>query len=60
MTRFFFLIPLLLCIGWWFYLRKNGWTIEQGKKGFFYIIGLTVVVILFYAVMYFVNHQLYQ
>lgn len=57
MIRFFFLLPLLLCVLWWLYLRKNGWTIEQGKKGFFYIIGLTSVVIAFYGVMYLVNHS---
>lgn len=57
MIRFFFLLPLLLCVLWWLYLRQNGWTIEQGKKGFFYIIGLTSVVIAFYGVMYLVNHS---
>lgn len=58
MIKFFFIIPLLLCLGWWTYLRHNDWSLEQGKKGFFYIIGLSVVVSLFYLVMYVLNHYL--
>lgn len=58
MVKFFFLIPLLLCLAWLAYLRQNDWTIEQGKKGFLYIIGLSLVVIVFYILMYFLNHYL--
>ncbi|NVK24552.1 MAG: hypothetical protein HWE10_06470 [Gammaproteobacteria bacterium] len=58
MIKFFFIVPLLLCILWWAYLRQNDWTIEQGKKGFYYIIGLSGVVSLFYLLMYVLNHYL--
>ncbi len=56
MIRLVFLLPLLLCYLWWLYLRKNGWTIEQGKQGFFYIIGLSGVIGGFYFLMYQINH----
>jgi hypothetical protein len=57
MIKFFFLIPTLLCIGWFLYLQQNNWTIEEGKKGFIYIIGLSLVVIIFYSLMYLLNHS---
>jgi len=59
MIKLFTLLPLLLCLLWWMYLRQNNWTIEQGKKGFYYIIGLSAVIGLFYILMYFLNHYLY-
>lgn len=59
MIRFFFLVPLLLCIFWWLYLRKNNWTIEQGKQGFFYIIGLSAIVMAFYGIVYLFDAQLF-
>ncbi|CUA84590.1 hypothetical protein [Pseudidiomarina woesei] len=37
MTRFLFLIPLLLSVIWLIYLRINGWSLKQGLKGFIYI-----------------------
>lgn len=37
MTRFLFLIPLLLSVLWFVYLRLNGWSLRQGLKGFIYI-----------------------
>ncbi|SFV23599.1 hypothetical protein [Pseudidiomarina donghaiensis] len=37
MTRFLFLIPLLLSVIWLVYLRVNGWSLKQGLKGFIYI-----------------------
>ena len=36
MTRLF-LLPLLVCIGWWLFLHYNGLSIKQGAKGFYAI-----------------------
>ena len=58
MVKLFFILPLLLCLAWWTYLRQNNWTLEQGKKGFYYIIGLSLVVSVFYLVMYVLNHYI--
>ncbi|MDX3774666.1 hypothetical protein QE250_11120 [Chromatiaceae bacterium AAb-1] len=34
MVRLLFLVPLIMFIGWYIYLNKNGWSIRQGWKGF--------------------------
>ena len=54
--RFLFLIPILLCFAWWVYLRANDWTIEQGKKGFMYIIGFSLFIGAFFTLMLFVTN----
>ena len=56
MVRLIFLLPLLLCFIWWRYLVANGWSVEQGKKGFYYIIGLSGVIAAFFTLMYALNH----
>lgn len=33
-----FLIPILLCILWFAYLRSRGYSIKQGQQGFIYIL----------------------
>ncbi|WP_240223707.1 hypothetical protein [Rheinheimera hassiensis] len=38
MIKLFFLMPILMCALWYWYLKQYGWTIRQGKKGFAYII----------------------
>ncbi|RUO48725.1 hypothetical protein [Pseudidiomarina aquimaris] len=48
MIRFLFLIPLVLGLLWWLYLRANGYNLKQGRKGFVYIL----VVSLFIAAVY--------
>lgn len=56
MIQFFFLVPLLLSLLWWIYLREKGYTVKQGMKGFAYIIGFSAVIIGFLIVMIFVTH----
>ncbi|SDB13888.1 hypothetical protein SAMN02927930_00563 [Pseudidiomarina indica] len=51
MTRYFFLLPLILSLLWYFYLRSNGWTIKQGVKGFIYIAILSAFIAAFYTLM---------
>lgn len=46
-----FLFPLLLSILWWLFLRLNGWTIKQGIKGFYWIAGLSLLLISFLTMM---------
>ena len=36
MTRLF-LLPMLICVLWWLFLRYHGLSIKQGAKGFYAI-----------------------
>ena len=38
MIKILFLLPLLMCGIWYWYLQRNGWSLKQGQKGFTYII----------------------
>ncbi|WP_174216927.1 hypothetical protein [Moritella yayanosii] len=51
----FFLLPLLLSILWFAFLQYNDRTIQQGKKGFLYIIGGTTTLIAFFSLMIFLT-----
>ncbi|GEB72403.1 MULTISPECIES: hypothetical protein [Pseudoalteromonas] len=48
MFRLLFLLPIVLCLGWYFFLRQNGVPIKQGKKGFMYILGFSAFVLAFF------------
>ncbi|KFZ30292.1 membrane protein [Pseudidiomarina salinarum] len=48
MTRFLFLIPLVLSILWIVYLQINGHSLRQGLRGFIYI----AIISAFIAVVY--------
>ncbi|BDX05661.1 hypothetical protein [Planctobacterium marinum] len=56
MIKFLFLIPLLLCLGWFVYLKHNGYTLEQGKKGFIYILVISSTIALFYGLLIPLTH----
>ncbi|MBH0055903.1 hypothetical protein I6F65_02925 [Pseudoalteromonas sp. SWXJZ94C] len=51
MFRLLFLLPIVLCLGWYFFLRKNGVPIKQGKKGFMYILAFSVFVLGFFVLI---------
>lgn len=51
MTRFLFLIPLLLSVIWFVYLRINGWTLKQGLKGFIYIATFSAAIAVIYTIL---------
>ncbi|MDT7524534.1 MULTISPECIES: hypothetical protein [Idiomarinaceae] len=51
MIRLLFLIPLVLSIAWFIYLRVNGWTFKQGLRGFIYIAIVSGFIALFYSLM---------
>lgn len=55
MLRFLFILPFLMCLGWYLYLRNNGWTLRQGIKGFGYILGFNVIIGIFFTTMHFLT-----
>lgn len=55
MTRYFFIIPLLLSLFWLLYLQVNDWSIKQGYKGFIYIAVFSAVIAAFYTTMMFLT-----
>ncbi|WP_404399624.1 hypothetical protein LG288_07760 [Idiomarina seosinensis] len=55
MTRFLFLIPLVLSLLWLAYLNINGWTIKQGLKGFLYIAIFSGAIAAFYTILMFIT-----
>jgi len=50
------LVPLILSLLWFGYLKTNGYTLSQGKQGFTYILVLSSVIALFYTLMLFLTH----
>lgn len=57
MIKFLFLIPVVLCGIWFFILKSGGYSIEQGKKGFIYILMFSAAIALFYAMMMWVTQR---
>lgn len=57
MVRLLFLIPVLMCLGWYLYLRKNGWSVRQGWKGFACIIGFHTVIALCLFIIMLLTHS---
>ncbi|WP_247664716.1 hypothetical protein [Pseudoalteromonas sp. MMG010] len=51
MIRLIFLLPIVLCIAWYSFLKINKVPVKQGKKGFFYILGLSAFVLGFFILM---------
>lgn len=57
MLRLIFTIPLVLCLVWFIYLKYNNWTIEEGKKGFIYILSFSLIIGAFFTFMLFVTSE---
>lgn len=57
MIRLLFLLPLLMCGIWWWYLKNNGYSVKDGLKGFSYILAFNTIVIGFFVMMIYVTHQ---
>jgi len=55
MVKYIFLLPLTLCLLWYAYLNFNGHTMEQGKKGFMYILVVSTIIISFFAVVWLIT-----
>ncbi|WP_386030261.1 hypothetical protein [Thalassotalea euphylliae] len=56
MIRLFFLLPLLMCGIWWFYLNQRGYSAKDGLKGFIYILGLNGILLGFLLVMMYITN----
>ncbi|MFC6439239.1 hypothetical protein [Bowmanella sp. JS7-9] len=56
MIRLLFLVPFILALLWFMYLRRNGYTLEQGKKGFLYILIFSLTVGGFYTLLIWLTH----
>jgi len=57
MIRLIFLLPIVLCLLWFFFLKQNNLNIKQGKKGFMYILGFSGFILGFFTLMIFVTNQ---
>ncbi|GAC24963.1 hypothetical protein GMES_2669 [Paraglaciecola mesophila KMM 241] len=51
MLRLLFLLPLILCLLWFAYLRLRGFSLRQGKQGFIYILVFSAIIAAFYTLM---------
>ncbi|MBE0345431.1 hypothetical protein PPEP_a0311 [Pseudoalteromonas peptidolytica F12-50-A1] len=58
MIRLLFLLPILLCFGWYFFLRSNGVPLKRGKKGFVYILAFSSFVLGFFVLMMYLTGSL--
>jgi len=56
MIRLFFLLPIIMCIVWWWYLNSRGYSLKEGLKGFVYILSFNAVIVLFFVTMLYVTH----
>ncbi len=56
MIRLLFLLPIIMCGIWWWYLNSKGYSIKDGVKGFAYIITFNTIIIAFFILMLFVTH----
>jgi hypothetical protein len=57
MIRLMFLLPIVLCLLWFFFLKQNNLSVKQGKKGFLYILGFSGFILGFFTLMIFVTNQ---
>ncbi len=51
-----FLLPFLLALGWTLYLVYFCIPLYQGRKGFYWIIGVSGVLVAFFSLMLFITH----
>lgn len=57
MIRLLFLIPILLCTGWFWFLRSNHIPLKKGRRGFIYILTFSTFVLAFFALMIYVTKK---
>lgn len=46
MVRLFFLLPILMSLVWYLFLRQNQIPIKQGMRGFAYILAFNLILAL--------------
>ena len=49
--HFLFLLPVILSILWGLYLQSNGFSLKQGMRGFYYIIGGSAILTLILSIL---------
>jgi hypothetical protein len=57
MIRLFFLLPIMMCAIWWWYLNDKGYSLKEGLRGFIYIVSFNIVLILFFVMMIWITHS---
>lgn len=57
MIRFLFLLPIVMCAIWWWYLNDRGYSLKQGLKGFGYILAFNAIIIGFFTLMIYLTHN---
>ncbi|WP_448211435.1 hypothetical protein [Colwellia sp. MEBiC06753] len=56
MIRLFFLLPIIMCGIWWYYLNLKGFQAKDGIKGFAYILTLNGIILGFLLVMMYITN----
>lgn len=56
MIKLLFLLPIVMCTTWWYYLTNHGYTFKSGIKGYIYILIFNAVIILFFVLMIWITH----
>lgn len=56
MFKLIVLIPFILSLLWFGYLTVKGYSLADGKQGFKYILVISLVIAIFFTVMYFITH----
>lgn len=56
MIKLFFLLPIIMCAIWSWYLDNHGYSLKEGLKGFIYILSFNAFLILFFVLMIWVTH----
>nr|WP_100656380.1 hypothetical protein [Alteromonas flava] len=59
MLRLLFLVPLILCVAWTMYLKSKGYTLQQGKQGFKYILVFSAAIAVAYTALLFITQSQY-
>lgn len=57
MLKIIVLIPLILSLLWFGYLKLNNYSIADGKQGFKYILIISSVIAVFITVMYWLTQH---
>ncbi len=57
LLRLFFIVPIIMCLIWTWYLKKHNYTAKQGLKGFAYIFAFNGIIIGFFSLMIYITSE---
>lgn len=57
MFKIIVLIPLIMSLLWFAYLKLNGYSLADGKQGFKYILIISSVIAVFFTLMYWITQH---